>query len=450
MNIFATKSCNRNIAPRFILVFLVGFVFPFANSAPAVNANVKDIDTYMACVNQALKDDKAADISKAVQCVPAGCKLALTMSTRSAQAACSLGGCQLPRVILDCPGPKNDLRFRPSFLLCPIDSKAGGGLFGTDRVELGEDTEKVKGNNGKMKMADVPIPPNAAFAGIKLADVLSIKGNDKGCNDGCHKEADPGKLNSDPILSEPIDTFGVFRKTNLLPLVIDTNEPNYTDKVNPKGKGTDGKELKKQTLAEVCDCIKNNKDAIKMDANSDKLDAGDRNPNLDVNILLALCNNLADYRKLHACGKAADPSTATACSGIQGGGKFLIGSGPNQGAVSMVRFSLSGQTQLDDPNTYRFTDIAGNLSGFNYLNSVMVDSANFSSLKVSLIAGNIMEVTGQAFALVNGSMASINVYGFNNGSDFTFEIRDAISGAFLVGGNGEAGRAAVKFTPDVP
>lgn len=374
------------------------------------------------------------------------------MSRRSAQKACSLGGCQLPRVILDCPGPKDVLKFRPSFLLCPINSTGGaGGLFGTDRVELGEDTEKVSGDAGKMKMADVPIAPKAAYNQMNVADVLSTKGNDKGCNDGCHKEVDPGKQNGDPILSGPIDTFGVFNGTKLLPLVIDTNDPIYNSKVDPKGKGTDGKDLKKQTLAEVCDCIKTNKDAIKNEANSDKLKQKDRNPNLDTNILLALCNNLADYRKLHACGKAADTSTATACSGVTGGGKFLLASGPNQGAVSMVRFQLSGNTQLDDPNTYRFTDIAGDLSAFNYLDAILVDSATFSSLKVNLIAGrSVMEMTGEGVASVNGYITPINLYSLKNGSDFTFEIRDANTGVFLVGGNGEAGRAAVNFTPDVP
>jgi hypothetical protein len=83
----------------------------------------------------------------------------VTMSPHSAQCACTLGGCQLPRLIFDCPGlqngpgpPKDGLRFRPSFLLCPVDSVDAGGSFGIDRIEIGQDNEKLTENQNRFDM----------------------------------------------------------------------------------------------------------------------------------------------------------------------------------------------------------------------------------------------------------------------------------------------------------
>jgi hypothetical protein len=79
----------------------------------------------------------------------------VTMSPQSAQRACTLGGCQLPRIIFDCPGPADGLRFRPSFLMCPVDSKSDAGTFGKDRIEIGEDNMKL----ARPARVYVPFPP---------------------------------------------------------------------------------------------------------------------------------------------------------------------------------------------------------------------------------------------------------------------------------------------------
>src|SRR5262245_37126861 len=83
--------------------------------------DVKDIETFVTCLNDNLTGKKGVDISSDAvipTCLPRGCTFVLTMSPASAQAACTLGGCQLPRVIFDCPTGKEMQRFRPSFLLC--------------------------------------------------------------------------------------------------------------------------------------------------------------------------------------------------------------------------------------------------------------------------------------------------------------------------------------------
>src|SRR5215470_420101 len=63
---------------------------------------VRSIEGFVRCLNNRIIGGNIAD---AVQCLPCGCTLTLTKSGRSAQPACSAGGCQLPRVLLNCPGP---------------------------------------------------------------------------------------------------------------------------------------------------------------------------------------------------------------------------------------------------------------------------------------------------------------------------------------------------------
>lgn len=60
---------------------------------PADVANPETIDDFVGCLNQKLQG-QPADISKAVQCLPQGCKFLLTMSPESAQAACTLASCR--------------------------------------------------------------------------------------------------------------------------------------------------------------------------------------------------------------------------------------------------------------------------------------------------------------------------------------------------------------------
>lgn len=90
--------------------------------------------------------------------MPDKCKMTLTMNQESAQKACTLGGCKLPRVIFECAGPEMSLMFRPSLLLCPTDSKFNGE-FGVNRIEVGEDTKNPKNATEIVtKMAEVNVP----------------------------------------------------------------------------------------------------------------------------------------------------------------------------------------------------------------------------------------------------------------------------------------------------
>ena len=57
---------------------------------------VNSINTFVQCLNTQLAG-KPADISNTVSCLPNGCYKTLTMSSQSAQAACTLAGVQLPR-----------------------------------------------------------------------------------------------------------------------------------------------------------------------------------------------------------------------------------------------------------------------------------------------------------------------------------------------------------------
>ena len=161
---------------------------------------VKTIDDFVACVNDRLKGKQDASVADTVQCLPPKCCITLTMSQRSAQAACTLGGdgdpepvCQLPRVLIECPGPP---KLMPSYLLCPVGSETGPEgmqVRGSNRVEVGQAVD----DQGNMRMADIPINPGLFKA--LTGDVISHTkdGSDAGthgCNDdsiGCHTAEDP-------------------------------------------------------------------------------------------------------------------------------------------------------------------------------------------------------------------------------------------------------------------
>ena len=271
------------IAPAAIGVAAVlALRVPVAVAKQPDPTSVKDIKSFIACLNMIKGANHSID--DVVECIPPCCNFVVTMSKESAQAACELGGCKLPRVILDCPGPAEGRRFRPSFLLCPTDSKGAGDQFGSDRTELGEDID----DKGNMKMGDLPVPPGATdFTKIMADDVLSkvVPGKEsgtKGCN-SCHNAPMPGSDADNNQLSDPIDPFGTFQGTELAPFVIDTNEPGKT--VDP---------AKQMSLKDICKCIEKNKDKIKQAANDPNVvpQEGDRNPNLDVQILAKLCKKL--------------------------------------------------------------------------------------------------------------------------------------------------------------
>ncbi len=276
---------------------VLSLLVPTAVAARPDPSMVKDIKTFVACLN--MIKGKQRSIHNAVQCVPPCCNFVVTMSDKSAQAACELGGCKLPRVIFDCPGPAEGKRFRPSFLLCPLDSKSDG-QFGTDRVEVGEDVD----DKANMKMADVPAPPRATdFSKVTEAGVLSKVTDDgqgtKGCN-GCHDAPNPAADADNNQLSEPIDPFGKFSRMELAPFVIDSDEPGHT--VNP---------AMKMSLKDICKCIKKNKDQIKQAASDPNLPPEKINPNLDAKLLLKLCRKLKRKIPRTPCGTPRNTWTST-------------------------------------------------------------------------------------------------------------------------------------------
>jgi hypothetical protein len=155
-----------------------------------------------------------------------------------------------------------------------------------------------------MKMADVPIPPDTAFTISPPAQAISRlgkgEGRDKECNN-CHGDATPAGATSGPILSDPISPFDA----NGQPFVIATTEPGHT--VDPTGTGTDGNALQAQNLAQVCECIDNNINAIvnaAMNPNTPYKNGTlgtNANPNAprDMQAVQKLCHALQAYQAAH-------------------------------------------------------------------------------------------------------------------------------------------------------
>ena len=202
--------------------------------AAANPADSKSIKTFINCVNDALIQAKGpVSVADTVKpCIPPrGCFITVTRSDSSAQKACTLAGVDLPRVLLNCPGPAADLRFRPSYLLCPLSS---------NRIEIGEDQTKIdvtKPEEGQMIMADVPIRPGN-FQKIDPNAVFSFvdsKGGTKNCNkSGCHIDTNNPKTPAGTLqFSGPIDPFGKFNGViDLATLITFTTEPGK--KANPE------------------------------------------------------------------------------------------------------------------------------------------------------------------------------------------------------------------------
>jgi len=174
----------RSTWPKCIAAaILLGLAGPRAGRADACSdakAAVNSIETFTTCLNACMGAGNK-DVSDAVQCLPSKCTVTVTMSPQSAQRACTLGGCQLPRIIFDCPGPSDGRRLRPSFLFCPVNSKDDDGNFGIDRIEIGEDNVKLPRpvrntfatSTFDMKMADVPIRPGQPWVAKHLSGMCS-------------------------------------------------------------------------------------------------------------------------------------------------------------------------------------------------------------------------------------------------------------------------------------
>lgn len=472
------RAIERSLIALFSLAALTSAM------AQDPSVNVKDIMSFTDCLNQVLPKaaKQPATISQAVMCVPKGCKLTATMSSESAQAACSLGGCQLPRVIFNCPGTGANLRFRPSFLLCPVNNKTGD-IFGTDRIEAGEDTAKVEGDKGAMKMADIPVPPGTDFtkANTMIKGVLSVKGDDKGCN-LCHDSVPPKPVNNgDPIISTPIDTFSKEftvtssnintpngTKVDLTKRIIFTTEPGK--QATPDAKGTDGKALMKvDNLKTLCDCIETNGAKIKADANDpavllmsgfaqkdkDPVKQAQNvkdvaNPNLDPATLLNLCRGLQSYSTDRACGNATNgQGTALACADVNGGGKFLT----SKGAVSSLVFDISGQAQMTGSNSYTYSDFDGLFSAYDYASRTTIDPVVIESLSVTASSPSPsadLTIAGTGLATVNGTPTEIQFDIQRTAGVITYLISETSSGMPLASGTGETGLSTVSVTVNGP
>jgi hypothetical protein len=273
-------------------------------------------------------------------------------------------------------------------------------------------------------------------------------------------------------LSADFDPFGKSFKLGsqsmsseqLAPYVIGTTDANNQKKVNPTAKGSDKQplkalDLKNKGLSEICNCIDDPaKRALITADNANKAnfpkdqsgnDRGDGTPNNNIaqaiGIMSKLCNVLDTYVKGPGCGK--DPSPTGSCSGLAGGGKFL-GDGF---AVSTFRLQASGQVESDVPGLFRFTDLDGSASAFNYLTRTLIDPIYISSLSGTLSGpGQVETVNGTGVALVNGVVTSVQLKGAKLNGVITLSILNAATGAVLAGGTGETGLSTLEFSTSLP
>jgi len=430
--------------------------------APAVAPDdVRTIEDFVRCLNGRLAGNQDVDISDSVQCLPKKCTITLTMSNISAQPACNSLHCQLPRVLITCPGPP---RFMPSYLLCFENE-------GSKRIEIGEAIDAA----GNMRMADIHFP-EGVYENISETDILS-NNDEKGCNSNgttCHTEFTPP--NTTFKYSKPIDPWVEAENGNPNCIIAtDRCEPDrqaITEEKEcfPPADGSRG--VRPESLSEICQCIR--------DSRQDPEDPLSRPEN---EYIENLCDELEAYQATRgACAMAGCPAatgpgcedldapcdpatgaTADKAAGyhckpvgeelqcvsdcpcrdydVLGGGKFLV-----NGAVCMVRLQLDGLVAT--PNPGEFTDhdaITGQLSAFNYLTRTLTESVSFSSLTASR-TGADFTVMGSGVAHVNGVTTNIEFTATQTGSGASFEVVDADTTELLCGSTGEDGRSAFQLT----
>lgn len=437
---------------------------------------VHDICTYVECVNHNLLEEYHT-IADTVACLPKNCCITLTMSDTSAQRGCfspeeddnpDISRCQLPRVLLTCPGPP---LFMPSYLLCPTDSESEGHL-GSNRVEIGEAVDEA----GNMRMADIPIEPgpHTPLDPDEVMSKVNASGSGtKGCNDssiGCHEVQPPLASAPNEQLSQPIDSFANAN------CIIDTDCCGHSAIAEPSD--CNNREVTARTLEQICNCI------------GDAIDSDTGHP-LDTDqghIVRSLCDALESYQSERgACtaescppatgpeclepGASCDPTTGATtgvlagykCQAVgdddyqciaecpcraydwSGGGKFLVNS-----AVSMVRLELSGLVPSSDAGAFDASHgITGELSAFEYASHTLIHAVSFSSFTMTT-TGTDFAATGKASGTVNGSFANLEFAVDKTGADTTFEVRDADTSTFLAGGTGEVDRHGFTLTVSPP
>lgn len=251
--------------PSFLVIVLViisvsmaweSGLFADPPTAADIQKGTETVGKFLECIEAKIKGTTTAfDISQTVACLPGSCTVTATMSEDSAQAACFSGGpekCQLPRVILKCPGPPL-VEF--SYLLCGTGSVAGGSEIGSNRIEMSVAVGTL-GTETVMVMADIPVPLGATTVGT-TTDVLSVVPDSKKCNE-CHKDGNPDAVAGTPQLSKRIEVFGKTRTSErFVPrkpsFIIFTDDCEVANKV--KGIDLNGGLTKVNKFSEICDCI---------------------------------------------------------------------------------------------------------------------------------------------------------------------------------------------------
>lgn len=341
----------------------------FAAASFALAQGPASTSELVACINEKLVNQGNVDISMAVEkCIPQGCKVTASMSTASAQPACTLGGTQLPRVFLNCPGSAPGLRFRPTFTLCPRDAS---------RIEVGDDVAPIAPSPlVPMQMASIQIPVDQPMF-HELIGYLNTPGNNLRCT-RCHGGPAISVAANAPLLSSPFDPFTTQRR-NLLPFVIYSTEPTRKALIAPASV---------QTLDQVCgriqSALENNPFAFGVNAP-----------------LQPLCSVLAGYANSRSCGNGVPNAR---CSGVAGGGIFI-----QNGASSTVALEFSGQSVPDPQSPERFVfkanDVDGTLTAFNSGTQTNINAVALSALEQTDGA-----FTGAGQAWVNGVTRAIAVH----------------------------------------
>lgn len=403
-------------------------VFNFACAFLATSSgwaqNPASTNALVSCLNEKLVNGSSVDISAAVEnCIPQGCKVTASISTASAQSACSIADTQLPRVFLNCAGSAPGLRLRPTFTLCPNNA---------NRIEVGEDVPPIAPSAAvPMQMANIQIPMNQPIP-HEFTDYLNTSNNNLRCT-RCHGNATPGGVTGDtPLLSSSFDPFSVQRR-NLLPFVIYSTEPTRKALIAPSGTVA-GAPVTAQTLDQICGRIQSTLE-------NNPFAYGTTAPTL------ALCNALAAYTSNRSCGHG-NPNVR--CSGVAGGGIFV-----DKGVSSTVALELSGQTAFEPESperlTFKANDADGTLTAFNGAAQININAVALSELEeIDGVDGEGVKGDGNyAFngtgkAWVNGITKAIAIrISFNKANDLTRVTITSQDGTeFYAGGNA----VGVRFT----
>jgi hypothetical protein len=386
------------------------------------------IGELVACVNAKLVNHGDVNMTAAIEtCMPQGCKVTSSMSTASAQPACSIAGTQLPRIFLNCPGPSPGLRFRPTFTLCSRD---------VNRIEVGEDVAPIAPSPASpMLMANIDIPLNQPMT-HDLSNYLNTPNNNLRCT-RCHGNASPGAFGTTPLLSVAFDPFTVQRR-NLLPFVIYSTEPTKKALISP-GATVGGVPIVAQTLEQTCARIEST-----LEVNPFAFGPGAPSR--------ALCSALAAYTRNRSCGQGV---AGARCTGVSGGGLFV-----ENGVSSTVTLEFSGQAVADPEApgklTFRTNDVEGVLNAFNASTQKTINAAAISELNqtegVDLDGvsgeGNYT-FSGAGSAWINGVAAPIALrISFNKAANSSRVSISSPSGEFYAGGTAVGVRFTV--TPAVP